>query len=132
MGGLEPDSGINADGTINPLTSWTGVAAMIQARAGGRATVDILQNQPKAILNWKTFNVGTGTTVNFRQQDASGNRSDWVALNRIDDPNGRPSQILGQINAPGSVYLINRNGVVVWEGPPWKLEDAAIEQALAQ
>lgn len=27
-------------------------------------------------------------------------------------------------------YLIGRNGVVVWEGPPWKLDNSTIERVL--
>src|SRR5262249_23432324 len=38
--------------------------------------------------------------------------SSWVALNRVNDPSAHPSQIAGQIKADGSVYIINRNGVI--------------------
>ena len=57
-------------------------------------------------LNWQTFNVGRDTTVDFRQQ------AEWAVLNRVNDPAGRPSQIQGQIKAPGTVLIVNRNGVV--------------------
>ncbi len=49
------------------------------------AKVDINQTQQKAILTWDTFNVGAKTDLNFNQH---GNR-DWVALNRVLDPNAR-------------------------------------------
>ena len=72
----------------------------------GKTTVTIEQTADKAILNWETFNVGRNTTVDFKQDAA------WSALNRINDPNARPSQIQGQIKADGTVFLINRNSVV--------------------
>ncbi len=40
----------------------------------------------------------------------------WIALNRVIDPSGVPSQILGQIKAEGSVYLINQNGIIFGGG----------------
>ena len=72
----------------------------------GRSTVTINQTADRAILNWQTFNVGRDTTVDFRQQ------AEWAVLNRVNDPAGRPSQIQGQIKAPGTVLIVNRNGVV--------------------
>ncbi|NVO13582.1 MAG: filamentous hemagglutinin family protein [Rhodoplanes sp.] len=116
IGGLEPDSGLSGNGQANTVTSWTGALTPGQRQVGGKITVDIAQTQPKAILNWKTFNVGSNTAVNFHQEDANGVHTDWTALNRIDDPTGRPSQILGQITAPGAIYIINRNGIVFGAG----------------
>ena len=54
------------------------------------------------------------TTVDFDQIGAAIRlmAKDWIALNRIIDPSGLPSQILGQIKAEGSVYLINANGII--------------------
>ncbi|MGK9616978.1 filamentous hemagglutinin N-terminal domain-containing protein, partial [Salmonella enterica subsp. enterica] len=50
--------------------------------------------------------VGRNTTVDFQQQ------SNWALLNRVNDPNARPSEIQGQIKGAGTVMIINRNGVV--------------------
>jgi len=58
--------------------------------------------------------VGTNTVVHFDQQagqQVSG-ANEWIALNRITDPSGVPSQIFGQIKAEGSVYLLNANGIL--------------------
>jgi filamentous hemagglutinin family protein len=60
-----------------------------------------------ALLNWITFKRWQEHDRQFRQ-----GASTWVALNRIMDPSGSPSQILGQINAPGQVYVINQNGII--------------------
>ncbi|MGY4374237.1 filamentous hemagglutinin family protein [Bradyrhizobium sp. i1.3.6] len=82
-----------------------------QTTSGSKVSVDIQQTQKKSILYWDTFNVGANTTVNFRQS-----ASDWIALNRVQDPSASPSRILGQINAIGGVYLINRNGIIFGAG----------------
>lgn len=98
-GGLKVDE--------NPLTKgWQNAKAPQQSQVGGRTQVLIEQTADKAILNWETFNVGRDTTVKFDQQ------AQWAVLNRVNDPNARPSQIQGQIEAQGTVMLVNRNGVV--------------------
>lgn len=97
-GGLQVD---------NSLTQgWTNAKNPTQAQSGGKTTVTIEQTADKAILNWETFNVGRNTTVDFQQQ------SNWAVLNRVNDPNARPSEIQGQINGAGTVMIMNRNGVV--------------------
>jgi filamentous hemagglutinin family protein len=99
-GGLKVDD--------NPLTrGWLNAREAIQkVGADGRVEVSIEQTADKAILNWETFNVGANTLLSF------GQNADWAVLNRVNDPSARPSQILGQIKAPGSVFVTNRNGVV--------------------
>ena len=106
-GGLKVDT--------NSLTAgWINANGPTQSTSGGKTLVDIKQTGEKAILNWETFNVGKNTIVNFDQKGGSkadGSNS-WVALNRVNDPNGRPSEIAGQIKADGAVYIINRNGII--------------------
>jgi filamentous hemagglutinin family protein len=97
-----------APGAAPGSTLWQNAQAPVQSTNGGQTTVTIQQTAPKAILNWQSFNVGRHTTVDFEQQ---GN-ADWVALNRVLDPSGVPSQILGSIKADGAVYLINQNGII--------------------
>jgi filamentous hemagglutinin family protein len=70
------------------------------------STMTIQQTQSRAVLNWQQFNLNPGERVVFDQQ---GNAS-WAALNQIWDAN--PSIIRGAIQAPGTVYLINQNGIV--------------------
>ncbi len=97
-GGLQVD---------NSLTQgWTNAKNPTQAQADGKTTVSIEQTADKAILNWETFNVGRNTTVDFQQQ------SSWAVLNRVNDPDSRPSEIQGQIKGAGTVMIVNRNGVV--------------------
>ncbi|MGJ7484376.1 filamentous hemagglutinin family protein [Variovorax sp. LT2P21] len=108
------DGGLKVD--TNSLTAgWLNAKAPVQTAAGGRTVVGIEQTDEKAILNWESFNVGKNTTVKFDQSKGRNEKdgtNNWIALNRINDPSGRPSQIAGQIQADGSVYLINRNGII--------------------
>ena len=85
-----------------------GTVAQGQATITGQGTptVNINQTSGSALINWNTFNVGQGETVNFNQPSASS-----VTWNQINDVN--PSQILGDINANGYVVLQNANGFVV-------------------
>ncbi|MGO4712938.1 filamentous haemagglutinin family protein [Bradyrhizobium sp. 2TAF24] len=91
---------------IAPDGTWSGANAPVQSAGGNGTTVTINQTAPQAILSWQTFNVGAQTTVNFNQQGPT-----WTALNRVIGNTG-PSQILGQINAPGQVLVINQNGII--------------------
>ncbi|OOV89831.1 filamentous hemagglutinin family protein [Pseudomonas sp. MF4836] len=98
------EGGLKVD---NSLTQgWTNAKGPVQTQAGGQTTVTIEQTADKAILNWETFNVGRNTTVDFQQQ------SSWAVLNRVNDPNARPSEIQGQIKGAGTVMIMNRNGVI--------------------
>lgn len=114
LGGLMPFGGTAGDplaGIKADASKWLGANLPKQTTSGSKVSVDIQQTQKKSILYWDTFNVGANTTVNFRQS-----ASDWIALNRVQDPSASPSRILGQINAIGGVYLINRNGIIFGAG----------------
>ena len=94
-------------------TSWTGVKGI--APGAGPNSLVITQNQPYAVINWSSFNIGAGASVNFSQKNGSGvAQPSWAALNRISDQN--PSQILGSLTADGKVFLINQNGIVFGAG----------------
>jgi filamentous hemagglutinin family protein len=99
-GGLEVLTGDNA--------RWDGADAPV---AAGK-DVSIKQNNPQAVLHWKTFNVGRETTVNFNQSKGGADAGKWIAFNKVFDPSAVPSQIRGRINAQGQVYLINPNGII--------------------
>jgi filamentous hemagglutinin len=74
-------------------------------------TMTIVQHADKAALNWQTFNISRDAAVVFQQPS-----SNSIALNRVWDPTGNPSRILGALTANGQVYLINRNGILFGEG----------------
>jgi len=103
-GGLKVLTGANA--------RWVGASAPTQ---NGNEIL-IKQNDSKAVLHWETFNVGRETTVNFDQSQGGADRGKWIAFNKIFDPSGRPSQILGSIKADGQVYLLNQNGIIFGSG----------------
>lgn len=75
-------------------------------------TVNITQTAQQALLNWKTFNVGKRTAVNFDQSAGGADAGEWVAINKVTGAEIAPSQILGRINAQGQVYVINQNGII--------------------
>lgn len=121
-GGLMPLGGVtatqNACGDscstlqLNTPTSWQNAnPTFTQTVKNGQYAVDITQTQSRAILNWETFNIGSNTSVKFEQQSPG-----WTVLNRVTDPTGSPTQILGQMSAPGGVYVINRNGIIFGAG----------------
>ncbi|HEX7890013.1 MAG TPA: autotransporter-associated beta strand repeat-containing protein [Ramlibacter sp.] len=85
--------------------------------AAGQVTVDpkstsnslvLNQGTNKAILDWRSFNIGTGESVRFVQPGTSS-----VALNRI---SGGATSIYGALSANGQVFLVNPAGVLFAPG----------------
>jgi filamentous hemagglutinin family protein len=64
-----------------------------------------IQTSDRAIINYNSFGIGAGNTVNFFQPSSSS-----VALNRV--TGGSISEIYGALNANGNIFLINPNGVL--------------------
>src|SRR5213075_630501 len=93
-GGLEVAPGVGVDPKL-----WQGAALPFENASGGDVDVRIKQTNAQAILNWKTFNVGRNTTVTFDQSNGGAEAGQWIAFNKINDPTGVPSQILGRITA---------------------------------
>jgi len=106
-GGLKP-----AAGAVPGSPLWQGAALPRQVEKNGRAQVIVTQTQQQAVLNWDSFNVGRKTTLTFDQGRGGKAVRQWVAINKVNDPTGVPSQILGNIEAPGQVYVINQNGIL--------------------
>ena len=84
--------------------------------AAGQAAITQIDSQmiinqasQSAIVNWQSFNVGSGAGVTFNQPDASS-----VALNRVTGQG--PSEIYGSLKANGQVFLVNPNGVLFAPG----------------
>jgi filamentous hemagglutinin family protein len=96
----------------NLPTSWTGISALSQSTGQGLTTVTITQAAQEALLYWTTFNVGKSTLLDFDQSAGGPNVGTWVAVNQIEESSLAPSQILGSIEAPGQVYVINQNGII--------------------
>jgi len=68
--------------------------------------MDIVQTTSKAIIDWKSFNVGVDEHVNFDHQAGA----DSITLNRV--TGGSASTIAGQLTALGNVWILNQNGVI--------------------
>ncbi|TFL11238.1 filamentous hemagglutinin N-terminal domain-containing protein [Pusillimonas caeni] len=75
----------------------------IGAAAGGKLVID--QASHRLAIDWRQFDIGADNTVQFNQPGR-----DAVALNRVLGPDA--SQIMGQLQANGRVFLINPNGVL--------------------
>ncbi|MDR2220119.1 MAG: filamentous hemagglutinin N-terminal domain-containing protein, partial [Methylobacillus sp.] len=69
----------------------------------------INQSTNRAAINWNTFNIGQGYTVQFNQP---GTKS--ITLNRV--VGGVPSNIQGSLLANGQVWIQNANGVLFGSG----------------
>jgi filamentous hemagglutinin family protein len=107
----------NTDDT-NPLLWMNAYGPQQTVNPNGTVTVNVQQTAPSAVVTWQTMNVGKQTTLNFDQSAGtqSNGANNWVVLNRIMDPSGAPSQILGNVTAQGSVYVVNRNGILFGAG----------------
>jgi len=81
------------------------VAGQAAVSGLGTSQVTITQASQQAIINWQQFNIAPNEVTRFIQPDV---RS--IALNRIFDQN--PSQILGTLQANGTVILLNPNGIM--------------------
>ncbi|OYW77296.1 MAG: hypothetical protein B7Z37_04825 [Verrucomicrobia bacterium 12-59-8] len=94
----------------------TGANILTPSMENARTIVTIQQTQQQALLNWTTFNVGSNTTVKFDQSAGGADVGNWIAFNKVTDPTGNPTQILGSIQAQGQVYIINQNGIIFGGG----------------
>ena len=85
---------------------------------GGAATIAkptanqmvINQSTQRAAINWQSFNIGAGNSVQFVQPSSSA-----IALNRVVGMTGS-TQILGTLTANGQVFIVNPQGVVFGRG----------------
>lgn len=79
--------------------------------------VDVVQTTNRSIINWGSFSVGSGGTVQFVQPSSTS-----AVLNRVTGTGS--STILGTVSANGQVFLLNPNGIVV--GPSGRIEAAGL------
>lgn len=88
----------------NPTGGTVAQGAASINSAGSQLNIN--QTSPTAFINWQTFNIDAGETVNFNQPSSAS-----VAWNSINDANA--SSINGNLNANGYVVLQNPNGFTV-------------------
>lgn len=85
-------------------TVAAGTATITTASTAGTAVLNVDQTSQRAVIDWNTFNLGSGAQVNFEQPN-----SHSATLNEVLDSN--PSQIFGEITGNGQIFLVNPNGV---------------------
>lgn len=97
---------------LAPLTAMAGDLPTGGTVTAGQGSLNqagqvltIQQNTDKLAIDWNSFSIGQGHTVNFVQPGAAS-----VALNRVLGPD--VSVIQGALNANGQVFLVNPNGVL--------------------
>ncbi|MCB1207287.1 MAG: filamentous hemagglutinin N-terminal domain-containing protein, partial [Verrucomicrobiae bacterium] len=110
-GGLEVDPAVGGGNAV-----WSGANLPTESNRNGRTTVNIRQTQQTALMSWRTYNVGRQTTLRYDQSAGGRDANKWIAFNKVNDPSDAPSQILGSVEAPGQVYVINRNGIIFGAG----------------
>jgi filamentous hemagglutinin family protein len=85
------------------------VAAGSATISSAGSTTTINQSTANAVINWQSFGIAAGQTVQFVQPGTSS-----VALNRVLGADA--SSILGNLSANGKVFLLNPNGVLFGPG----------------
>ncbi|MBO3707624.1 MAG: filamentous hemagglutinin N-terminal domain-containing protein, partial [Candidatus Accumulibacter sp.] len=85
------------------------IAGQATVSTSNPSSMVINQSSGKAAIDWRTFSVAGHESVRFAQPSASA-----MTVNRV--TSNDPSQILGRISAPGSVFLINPAGVLFGKG----------------
>jgi filamentous hemagglutinin family protein len=115
-GGLQPavTAVTNASADPTGLKTWQG-ANLPTTSPSNPNQVTVVQTQQNAVLSWTSFNVGQHTSLTFQQQLNGVNQPSWVVLNRVVN-SVAPSQIFGSIQAPGTVLVLNQNGILFGAG----------------
>ncbi|WP_377299505.1 MBG domain-containing protein [Rhizobium sp. SGZ-381] len=88
------------------LPTGASVAAGQVAVGTSGTAMTVTQSSDKAIVNWNSFSVGNGYSVNFVQPDQTS-----AILNRVTGTT--TSTIAGSVTGNGQVYLINPNGIAI-------------------
>jgi len=111
-------------GVLAPMALWAQVALDPKAlptggkvvagqasimRAPAAPSLTVQQSSQRAVVNWDTFNLGAKAQIRFDQPSAQS-----VTLNRV--LGGGQSNILGQLSAPGQVFISNPEGVLFGAG----------------
>ena len=97
-------------GTVaHALPTQGAVAAGAASITSTASTTTIQQSTSSAVINWQSFGIAAGQTVQFVQPGSTS-----VALNRV--LGADPSSILGNLSANGKVFLLNPNGVLFGSG----------------
>ncbi|MFY7958459.1 MAG: filamentous hemagglutinin N-terminal domain-containing protein, partial [Elsteraceae bacterium] len=99
--------------TTGPQGGAVAAGSASIAQSGRHTT--ITQSSAKAIVEWRSFDVDAGASVQFIQPGR-----DSIALNRVRE--GGASRIDGSVSANGQIYVVNPNGVLI--GPTGRINAA--------
>ncbi|WP_397604099.1 filamentous hemagglutinin N-terminal domain-containing protein, partial [Sphingorhabdus sp.] len=84
--------------------------------AAGDATISqsgskmvINQSTNKAVINWNTFDIASGASVNYVLPDSGS-----ITLNRVTSDDA--SKIFGSLTSNGQIFLLNPRGIVFGVG----------------
>ncbi|WP_244593456.1 filamentous hemagglutinin N-terminal domain-containing protein [Methylosinus trichosporium] len=69
------------------------------------SVTNVAQSTNRAVIDWQSFSIASGETVNFLQPSALS-----VTLNRV--VGNESSVIAGALNANGNVFIVNSAGVL--------------------
>ncbi|RCW89008.1 MBG domain-containing protein [Paracoccus lutimaris] len=98
---------VPAIGLADPLpTGANVVSGSVGIATPGTQTMVITQGSDRAVVNWNSFSIGTGASVDIRQPS-----SDSAILNRVTGDTG--SNIYGRLTANGQVHIVNPNGIFI-------------------
>jgi filamentous hemagglutinin family protein len=97
-----------------PLPTYAQALPTGAAVTAGKVTIStpnanalvVRQDTQRGVVNWSSFNIGQGNTVNFIQPDVGA-----ATLNVVKGVT--PTDIAGTLKANGSVFLINQNGIAI-------------------
>ncbi|MDQ0251468.1 filamentous hemagglutinin family protein [Sphingomonas kyeonggiensis] len=70
------------------------------------SSMTVNQSTDRAVINWNTFDIGSGASVTFVQPSVTS-----ITVNRVIS-GAAPSEIAGQLNANGRIAILNPNGVL--------------------
>ncbi|MDB5599417.1 MAG: filamentous hemagglutinin N-terminal protein [Xanthobacteraceae bacterium] len=90
----------------NLPTGGSVAAGSVSVAAPTPTQLNIMQTSQSAVVNWQSFSVGQGYSVNIQQPNSTS-----ALLNRV--TGNAPSTIAGSITANGQVYLVNPNGIAI-------------------
>ncbi len=106
-----------ASALVGPVTSAHALDASTLPQdptlAGGNATfaqsgktLNVTQTSNRAVIDWRSFNIGSQAQTNFNQPNSGS-----IAVNRV-NASANPTQIEGGLHANGQVWILNPNGVM--------------------
>ncbi|MBU3031517.1 filamentous hemagglutinin N-terminal domain-containing protein [Paracoccus marinaquae] len=90
----------------NLPTGGSVVSGKVSINSPGANLMVIRQGSDRAVVNWNSFSIGNGASVNIRQPGTSS-----AIMNRV--TGDTTSRIHGSLTANGQVYIVNPNGILI-------------------